>query len=183
MRLGKDVIATDLYRVLGVPRTADEEQIRRAYRIQAMTSHPDLHGDDAERRMVELNVAACILLDAGRRAEYDRRRARLGGKSIRSTGDDWYPWRNTNTGADTDWTVPVSPRPPREPEVAGLRDRLASFFHAILDWSGAWPPGAHLAVTFASVCMALLLIASARPSSLPGFQEHHPIACVEGETY
>ena len=77
MRFGKDVLAMDLYEVLGVPRDASPDHIRRAYRRLAMQSHPDLNPFDrlaAEQRMAAINVAAGVLLDAGRRAAYDRGR-------------------------------------------------------------------------------------------------------------
>jgi curved DNA-binding protein CbpA len=187
MRLGKDVIATDLYGVLGVPRNATEEQIRRAYRLQAMSSHPDLHGGSAEQRMVELNVAACILSDPARRAEYDRQRNRHRNHPPQHTErrDDWYPWGASTSAEDApEWVPLVSPSSqPIDAEtsvqVRRLRGGAEHSLHRLLDWSNTWPPGTHLAVTFASVCLALLLIASAKPTSLPGFQEQQPIACAE----
>jgi hypothetical protein len=36
----------------------------------------------------------------------------------------------------------------------------------------------HLLVCFCAICVAMLLIASARPRSLPGFERERPIACV-----
>jgi len=191
MRLGKDVIATDLYGVLGVPRNATQAQIRRAYRLQAMSSHPDLHGGAAEQRMVELNVAACILSDPRRRAEYDRQRNAHRDHPPMHTDrlDDWYPWGATSTGdASPEWSPPTAARP--EPLDAETSVELRRFrrgaehsLHWVLDWSTTWPPGAHLALTFASVCLALLLIASARPTSLPGMQHRHPIACAENGSF
>ncbi len=187
MRLGKDVIATDLYGVLGVPRNATDEQIRRAYRLQAMSSHPDLHGHAAEQRMVELNVAACVLSDPFRRAEYDRQRDQHRDAPPQHTleRDDWYPWGATTSADDSpDWTPPVEPS--REPmdaestvEVRSWRGNGEESLRRMLDWSSTWPPGTHLAVTFASVCLALVLIACAKPSSLPGFEQKQPIACAE----
>lgn len=49
----------DPYQVLGVPQTADAEQIKQAYRRLAKQYHPDLHPGDAEaaRRMNEINEA------------------------------------------------------------------------------------------------------------------------------
>ena len=77
MRLGQDVLGMDLYSVLEVPSRSTAEEIRQAYRRLVRGSHPDLYpgsGGGAERRMVELNVAASVLLDPLRRGEYDRRR-------------------------------------------------------------------------------------------------------------
>jgi DnaJ domain len=63
----------DYYRVLGVDPLADVLAIHRAYRVQARRFHPDLIGDDA--RMKVINVAWAVLRDASRRASYDADRA------------------------------------------------------------------------------------------------------------
>lgn len=188
MRLGKDVIATDLYRVLGVPQGATVDQVRRAYRHQVMTSHPDLHGADAERRMVELNVAACILLDAQRRAEYDRQRSRLRSAPPTPAGDDWYPWGTPAAPSSPEWvrTVPRRAAPldqDCQADVERFRGGPERSIQRLLGWSDSWAPGTHLAITFTSVCLALLLIAAARPTSLPGYQGKKPIACAEDGSF
>jgi hypothetical protein len=63
----------DLYAVLGVPRTASEEQIRHAFWALAKKYHPDVCGDDpdAARKFIEVGNAAETLLDPTRRASYD----------------------------------------------------------------------------------------------------------------
>ena len=68
---------TDYYEVLGVPRVADPDTIRRAYRKLARKYHPDLNSDgDAEERFKELGEAYEVLSDADKRARYDRLGAR-----------------------------------------------------------------------------------------------------------
>lgn len=68
---------TDYYEVLGVPRDADQDTIRRAYRKLARKSHPDLNSDsDAEERFKELGEAYEVLSDADKRERYDRLGAR-----------------------------------------------------------------------------------------------------------
>ncbi len=64
---------TDYYDVLGVPRDADHDSIRRAYRKLAREYHPDLNSDsDAEERFKELGEAYEVLSDADKRERYDR---------------------------------------------------------------------------------------------------------------
>jgi curved DNA-binding protein len=68
---------TDYYEVLGVPRDADQDAIRRAYRRLAREYHPDLNSDsDAEERFKELGEAYEVLSDADKRERYDRLGAR-----------------------------------------------------------------------------------------------------------
>src|ERR1700752_924813 len=63
----------DYYDVLGVPRDADQDAIRSAYRKLARKYHPDLNSDeDAEQRFKELGEAYEVLSDPGKRERYDR---------------------------------------------------------------------------------------------------------------
>jgi len=64
----------DCYQLLGVPRNANAEDIKKAYRKLAMQHHPDRNqGDkDAEHKFKEISEAYQILSDYERRAAYDR---------------------------------------------------------------------------------------------------------------
>lgn len=65
-------MAKDLYAVLGVPRDADEETIKKAFRKLAMKFHPDKNpGKASEQRFKEVNQAHEVLSDARKRALYD----------------------------------------------------------------------------------------------------------------
>jgi curved DNA-binding protein len=68
---------TDYYKVLGVGRDADADEIRRAYRKLARKYHPDLNSDsDSEERFKELGEAYEVLSDPEKRERYDRLGAR-----------------------------------------------------------------------------------------------------------
>ena len=58
------------YEILGVEKTADKAEIKRAYKRKAKKAHPDAGGSSAE--MAELSKAQVILLDPARREKYDR---------------------------------------------------------------------------------------------------------------
>ena len=64
----------DYYDVLGVSKTADEKQIKSAYRKLAMANHPDRNPDDeaAAERFREASEAYEILKDQEKRAAYDQ---------------------------------------------------------------------------------------------------------------
>jgi curved DNA-binding protein len=64
----------DYYKTLGVPRTATQAEIKKAFRKLARESHPDKHAGDkgAERRFKEINEANAVLSDPGKRAKYDQ---------------------------------------------------------------------------------------------------------------
>jgi curved DNA-binding protein len=60
----------DYYGILGVPKTASAEEIKKAYRKAAMKHHPDRGGDQA--RFKEINEAYDILSDNEKRAQLDQ---------------------------------------------------------------------------------------------------------------
>ncbi len=64
----------DFYETLGVERTADEKQLKSAFRKLAMQFHPDRNpGDEAcEHKFKEINEAYECLKDPQKRAAYDR---------------------------------------------------------------------------------------------------------------
>jgi curved DNA-binding protein len=80
----------DYYHVLGVSRTASEQEIKQAYRKLARKYHPDVNPGDtqAEVRFKEINEAYEVLSDKEKRAKYDR------------FGADWQRYEQAGPGAD-----------------------------------------------------------------------------------
>src|SRR4030043_2040945 len=66
---------TDYYDILRVSKSATAEEIKKAYRKQALEWHPDRHKDDkeaAEKRFKEINEAYQVLSDTQKKAAYDQ---------------------------------------------------------------------------------------------------------------
>ena len=78
----------DYYAVLGVPRTASQAEIKRAFRKLAREHHPDVRPGDraAERRFKEVSEAHEVLADPEKRKRYD------------ALGANWEAYARPGTG-------------------------------------------------------------------------------------
>lgn len=64
-------MAKDYYDILGVGRSASDDEIKKAYRKLAHKYHPDKSGGDAEK-FKEINAAYQVLSDKSKRSQYDQ---------------------------------------------------------------------------------------------------------------
>src|ERR1700734_3064866 len=62
----------DYYVVLGVPKDAQDAELKRAFRELARQHHPDVNPTDGGERFREINEAYAVLSDRDARARYDR---------------------------------------------------------------------------------------------------------------
>ncbi len=90
----------DYYQILGVPRTATEKEIKKAYRKLARQYHPDANPNDpnAEEKFKEINEAYEVLSDPEKRKKYDQ----FGAQWKNFTGAGGRPedfWQQWQTGA------------------------------------------------------------------------------------
>ena len=84
----------DYYAILGVPKTATQAEIKKAYRKLARELHPDTNKDpDSEKRFKEANEAQAVLTDPEKRKQYDE------------LGANWQAYQQAGygSGGATDW--------------------------------------------------------------------------------
>ena len=80
----------DYYKILGLPRTASQADIKKAFRKLAREHHPDVKPNDtaAERRFKDINEANAVLSDPAKRKQYD------------TLGADWESYARAGGAAD-----------------------------------------------------------------------------------
>ena len=84
----------DYYEILGVSKTASQDEIKSSYRKLAMKYHPDRNPGDqqAEDNFKEAAEAYEILSDQNKKARYDQ----FGHQGMRNMGNDFQGFSNVN---------------------------------------------------------------------------------------
>merc|ERR1711902_99571 len=62
----------DYYKMLGVGKDANDDEIKKAYRKRALVHHPDRHSSASEDELKEIGEAYGVLSDAKKRNRYDQ---------------------------------------------------------------------------------------------------------------
>src|SRR5450759_288590 len=105
----------DYYKTLGVERSADAQEIKRAYRKLAMKFHPDRNpgSKEAEEKFKKINEAYQVLSDAEKRSRYDQlgesysRWQQNGGGPGGFNWNDWFTQQSQARGAQGGTRVEV----------------------------------------------------------------------------
>lgn len=107
-------MADDYYQILGVPKTATQDEIKKAYRKLAHKHHPDKKGGD-EEAFKKVSGAYDVLSDKQKRAQYDQFGSAGAGSSSGFGGD---PYGGFSQGG---FTINMD-------DLGGVGDIFESFF-------------------------------------------------------
>ncbi|XP_065145461.1 dnaJ homolog subfamily B member 6b isoform X1 [Paramisgurnus dabryanus] len=152
----------DYYQILGVPRNASHDEIKKSYRKLALKWHPDKNPDnkeEAEKRFKVISEAYEVLSDENKRSQYDR----YGKQGLNGRGGRY----------DEDFTGGFTFRNPEDVfrEFFGGRDPFADFFadDPFEDFFGRRPRGVNRSRTANSFFSGFSPFASSFPEFDMGF--------------
>ncbi len=126
--LSADMEFKDYYAILGVPKTATREEIRKAFRKLARKYHPDVAADKAkaDAKFKEINEAYEVLSDDEKRRRYDELGAGWNQQTNRPP-PQWRSWADSNPGGARGFSF----------EGTGFSDFFEQFFGARNPFSDA----------------------------------------------
>ena len=131
----------DYYKILGVPKTATEADIKRAYRKLARKHHPDLNPGDkaAEATFKEVNEANEVLGDPGKRRKYDELGANWRAYEQAPAGAPGGPadWNAQFGGGGSEGATYRTMSVEEMREMFGTDDPFSDFFHTFFGGTAA----------------------------------------------
>lgn len=125
----------DYYQILGIPRTASADDIKKAFRRLARQYHPDLHTGakkaEMEKKFKELNEAQEVLSDPDKRKKYDQ------------YGSDWERAQAFNKARQEAWprgsTSPWGAEEDSGGQGTGGSEHFSDFFESLFGNRGRKP--------------------------------------------
>jgi len=154
----------DYYKILGVERTANKDEIKRAYRKLALKTHPDKNPGDskAEENFKEINEAYQVLSDPEKRSRYDQ------------LGESYTQWqRGGAPSGGFNWEDWATKKPSGNVRVGGfediLGDEFSEFFRRIF---GGMPD-------MGTPSRGRGSVGQSQRSALPSFQQEVTISLTE----
>lgn len=98
----------DYYGILDIPASANQKEIKIAYRRLARKYHPDRNSTVSDDIMKNINIAFEILSDTQKKQEYDERRARLKSDTVQKSQEDSSCYSNQNEMAQNTHTDTIN---------------------------------------------------------------------------